>query len=179
MKKISRFRQLGIVCGTLALFAFASTAWAAGRCFLCRNAAVNMPVSLAVGTVRTPEFPVKHEAYEISIQVERRIPLGELDCMMGVKFSWEHDHCAKFNFERLLDADWKVLDGDRIVAQGSVHGTDDNFGTSKEFLSRVLGTFVGEKDKKYVLEVKFTKDGTPLNVTNPHLIVMMTKATDI
>lgn len=105
--------------------------------------------------------------------------MGELDCMMGVKFSWEHDHCAKFHFERLLDADWTVLDGDRIVARGSVHGIDDNFGTSKNYLTRVLGTFVGEKDKTYVLELKFTKDGTPLNATNPRLIVMMTKATDI
>jgi hypothetical protein len=37
---------------------------------------------------------------------------------------------------------------------------------------------VGKNGRKYVLEVKFIKDGTPLNVTNPRLVVMMTKPTD-
>lgn len=42
-------------------------------------------------------------------------------------------------------------------------------------LFKFLGMFAGEADKKYVFEVKFTKDGTPLNVTNPHLIVILVR----
>jgi hypothetical protein len=34
---------------------------------------------------------------------------------------------------------------------------------------------MGESGKKYVVEVKFTKDGTPLNVANPHLIVILVR----
>lgn len=45
-------------------------------------------------------------------------------------------------------------------------------------IDKDLGHFVGEKNKKYVLEITFTKDGSALNVTNPHLIVIMSKPTD-
>ena len=31
---------------------------------------------------------------------------------------------------------------------------------------------VNENDETYAIEVKFTNDGTLLNVTNPHLIVI-------
>jgi hypothetical protein len=138
-----------------------------------------MPVSLAVGTVRTPEFPVKHEAYEIYIRAEWRLPAGEQKCMMGAVVSGYPNHCGMFHFDRLLDADWALRDGDRIVAQGSVHDYDSDYGASQQYLDRYLGTFVGEKNKKYVLEVKFTRDGTPLNITNPRLVVMMTKPSDM
>jgi hypothetical protein len=40
-------------------------------------------------------------------------------------------------------------------------------------MDRYLGKFVGEANKKYVVEVKFTKDGTPLKDFNPRLIVRM------
>lgn len=83
------------------------------------------------------------------------------------------------HIDTLLEADWTVLDGDHVVAHGSVHGVDSHVTATKELLSRQVGEFMGEKDKRYVLEVTFTKDGTPLNVTNPHLIVMMSKPTDI
>jgi hypothetical protein len=55
--------------------------------------------------------------------------------------------------------------------------TEEGVGQTQH-IDRVLGQFVGERNKKYVLEVKFTEDGSALNVTNPHLIVMMTKPTD-
>jgi hypothetical protein len=178
MKQIIRCQLLRIVCGTLAVFAITSTA-GADHCFLCRKAAVDMPVSLAVGTIRTSEFLVQHERYLISIQVERRLPFGQMQCMMGIQLRRKPDHCEMFNFDTVLEADWTVWDGDHVVSQGSVRDKDSNFDVSDDTLSRHLGTFVGEKNMKYVLEVKFIKDGTPLNVTNPHLIVMMTKPTDI
>jgi len=126
------------------------------------------------------EFLVKHEVYTISIQVERTIPSPELNCMIGVKaFPCVLDHCEMLHIETLLEADWTVWDGDHAVAQGSVYGVNFHVSSTKELLSKQIGDFVGEKNKRYVLEMKFTKDGTPLNVTNPHVIVMMTKPTDI
>lgn len=66
-----------------------------GACFLCRKPIVDMPISLALGTIRTPDFAVKDEAYAISIRVERKLPPAELNCMMGVKpYPWIQDHCA-------------------------------------------------------------------------------------
>jgi hypothetical protein len=100
--------------------------------------------------------------------------------MLGVKpFPWIQDHCGMLQIETLLQADWTVWDGDRAVAHGSVHGVDFHVTATKDILSRQIGGFVGEKNKKYLMEIKFTKDGTRLNITNPHLIVMMTKRTDI
>ena len=83
------------------------------------------------------------------------------------------DHCAMFHFETVLEAESTVSDGDQIVAQGSVHGKDDRMAVSDDTPDRYLGTFVGEANKKYVVEVKFTKDGTPLNEFKPRLIVEM------
>jgi hypothetical protein len=176
--RIFRFQFVRIVCYVLGFLAFASLAWS-GPCFLCRKPAVDMPISLAIGTVSTPEFQVKHEAYEIYIEEEWRLPAGEQKCMMGVVLPGIPNHCGMLHFDRLLDAGWTVRDGERIVAQGSVHDFDGDCGMSQQYLDRYLGTFVGEKNKKYVLEVKFTRDGTPLKITNPHLVVMMSKASDM
>jgi hypothetical protein len=151
----------------------------AGHCFLCRKAALDMPISISVGVVKTPEFSVKRGNYEITIQVERRLPLGQLDCLMGTDMLSQASHCKKFDYEALLEADWMVWDGDHVVAQGNVSGEHGKGSVSDDTMDRYLGSFKGESNKKYVLEVKFKKDGTALNVTHPHLIVMLTKPTDI
>jgi hypothetical protein len=179
MNRNPKHQKLTDICLVLLAFLTTSTALAA-PCFLCRKPVLDTPISLAVGTIRTPEFAVKHETYTISIQVERKLSPADLNCMMGVKaYSWSQDHCAMLHIETLLEAEWTVWDGDHAVAHGSVHGVDSSVTGTKELLTKQIGDFVGEKDKQYVLEVRFTKDGTPLNVTSPHLIVMMTKPTDI
>jgi hypothetical protein len=130
-----------------------------------------MPVSLAEGTtVRTPEFLVKNIEYHIDIRVNRGLPLDELSCMIGGNMHLSP--CAAFHSGVVLEAEWKVLDGDHIVAQGVAEG----FGPmawSDSDMDGYLGDFVGEANKKYVVEVKFTKDGTPLNKFNPRLVVRM------
>jgi hypothetical protein len=156
----------------MAVAAFASTAWA-GPCIKCKIVPVNMSVSLAVGTLRTPEFLVKHADYKILVRVRRGLPLGQLQCMMGVRMPWERDPCPMLHLDTALEAEWRVWDGDHIVTQGSVHGRDDRMAVSDETLDRYLGTFVGESNKKYILKVKFTKDGTPLNEFKPRLMVQI------
>jgi hypothetical protein len=52
----------------LVAFLIASAALAA-PCFLYRKPMLDAPLSLAVSTIRTSEFVVKHEAYTISIQI--------------------------------------------------------------------------------------------------------------
>jgi hypothetical protein len=132
-----------------------------------------MPVSLAVGTVRTPEFFVKSADYSILIRVKRGLPLGQLECMMGIRNMVGSDHCTMFHFDTVLGADWTVWDGESIVAQGRVEGKELG-GYSDNTLDRSIGTFAGEANKKYVVDVKFTKDGSVLNDFKPRLIVQMT-----
>jgi hypothetical protein len=41
----------------------------AQRCDHCTKDGIEMPISLAAGTVRTPEFPAKNDYYNIVIDV--------------------------------------------------------------------------------------------------------------
>ena len=172
MKQVPRPQLIGIVSGALAALAISSTAWAAGPCFKCKHEPVVMPVSLAMGTtVRTPEFLVKKIGYIIGIRVNRGLPFGQLTCMIGG--NRHPSHCEMFHFDLVLDAEWKVLDGEKIVAQGSTKSSDGDMAWSSDDMDRYLGEFDGEANKKYVVEVKFTKDGTPLKGLNPRLVVRM------
>jgi len=72
--------------------------------------------------------------------------------------------------DRLLRADWTVWENGKIASSGSSTTHADDIYT-KDNIFKFLGKFPALLGKKYVLEVKFTKDGTPLNVANPHLIV--------
>ncbi len=70
----------------------------------------------------------------------------------------------------LLRADWTVWDSGHMVNDGA-STTSAAAKFENKYIYKFLGSFAGEASKKYVVEVKFTRDGTPLNVANPHLIV--------
>ncbi len=135
-----------------------------------RYSVVDIPVSLAVGTVRTPEFSPPSSWYWIMVQVEKPFPTPQMVCMMTTADdspeSWKD---CPLN-DRLLRADWTVWEDGKITYSGS--STTHAAGMyPKDNIFKFLGSFATLPGKKYVLEVKFTKDGTPLNVANPHLIV--------
>jgi hypothetical protein len=137
-----------------------------------KYAAVYMPISLAAGRVRTPEFPVeKHSQwYDIMLQFEKPLPLIQMRCMVGVASGpWEKAYCE--TEDPIVRADWTVWEGGRIVQWGSI---PDNCGCifTKENIYKQVGSFPLEAGKKYVVQVHFAKDGSPLNVANPQLIVI-------
>ena len=135
-----------------------------------RYSVVDIPVSLAIGAVRTPEFSAPTSWYWILVQVEKPLPTKQMACMMTVADdspeSWKECPLG----DRLLRADWTVWENGKIASSGSstTHAaakyTTDN-------IFKFLGKFPALSGHTYVLEVKFTKDGTPLNAANPHLIV--------
>ncbi|MGA2649333.1 MAG: hypothetical protein ABSF28_02365 [Terracidiphilus sp.] len=131
-----------------------------------------MPVSLAAGTtVQTPEFLVKNIEYHIELRVNRGLPIDQLSCMMGSNI-YPPD-CVKFHLDTVIAAEWKVWDGEHIVAQGTAKSSHGQMAWSDSFMDRYLGEFTGESNKKYIVEVKFTKDGTSLKDLNPRLVVRM------
>jgi hypothetical protein len=136
-----------------------------------RYSILDMPVSLALGTVRTPEFPVTSKWYWILIQVEKPLPFQQMECMMGVTMGGPLDLQECSSNDPLLRADWTVWNGSRKVSSGSSTTVADAKFTDKHIF-KFLGKFPGETGKKYVLEVKFTKNGSPLDVANPHLIIV-------
>lgn len=147
---------------------------------------VDMPISLAPGTVRTPEFAVVAENYKIMIQIEKSLPFGQLQCMIGVTSGTPLD--LQLNGcqadDPVLRADWAVWDEGRAVAKGSSTPHNHAMWTEEhvyKFLEipecdskalRPACGFNGEIGRKYVLEVRFTADGSALNVAHPHLIVV-------
>jgi hypothetical protein len=171
MKWISSRKLFNLTVGILgALFLVPVVSAERHKDHPYRYSVVDMPVSLAVGTVRTPEFSVVKHWYWIMVQVEKPLPFLQMRCMLGVLPSPLNLKDCSSN-DPLLRADWTVWNGESIVTQGSnLNGCDCMFGN--KYIFKFLGNFPGELGKKYVVEVKFTKDGTPLNVANPHLIVI-------
>jgi hypothetical protein len=135
-----------------------------------RYSVVDIPVSLAVGTVRTPEFSPPSSWYWILVQVEKPLPTKQMGCMMAVADdspgSWKDCPLS----DRLLRADWTVWEDGKIASSGSSTTHADDIYT-RDNIFKFLGKFPALSGHKYVLGVKFTKDGTPLNAANPHLIV--------
>jgi len=135
---------------------------------------VNMPVTLEKGTVRSPDFTVKYKQYIIKLQADKTLPDGQLRCMLGIHHPSQPDHCEMFGFHLAVEAEWTLYADGQPVAHGTVQGKDANGEFTNHQMSRWIASFMGEKGKKYALEVTFTKDGTALRVANPRLVVELT-----
>jgi len=68
---------------------------------------VDVPISLEIGTIVTSEFPVTAEDYLIMVQAEKRLPLVEMECMMGLSQALDRPKCG----ESLIHAEWSLFDG--------------------------------------------------------------------
>jgi len=164
----------------------ASFAWACGACCLVpcalagfsfiRKPVIDIPVSLAKGTVWTKEFGSKSsETYSVIIRAQRRLPFADMNCMMGV--SWGESSSFNCDREPLLQADWWLKEGDRVADSGSAYERTGGASTDHT-LEKYLGHFHGQAGHKYVVEVRFISDGSALNATNPHLIIETNKPWD-
>jgi hypothetical protein len=167
---VSGKKRIVAVTGTLLLLLLLPDASAKRRPeHPYRYSIVDMSVSLAIGTVRTPEFAPPAQWYWIMLQVEKPLPFRDMQCLTGVEDGTDDfKDCPK---KPLIGAEWTVLSDGQVVSKGSSAG----FGGAKftnEYIFKFLGSFPTLPGKKYVVEVKFTKDGTQLNVANPHLIVV-------
>jgi hypothetical protein len=171
MKRISGSRRFRFLSGAILASSLVLTPFAKNhKDHPYRYSVVDVPVSLELGTVRTPEFPVASHRYWIIIQVEKPLPFQQMECMMGVTEGLlDSKKCT--SKDPLLLADWTVRKEGYIVSSGS-STTTANAKFTKEHIFKFLGSFAGEAGKKYVVEVKFTKDGSSLNVANPHLIIV-------
>lgn len=163
---------VGLAAGVLGVLLVAPFVSASSRpAHPYRYSIVDVPVSLAVGTVRTPEFsPHKTSWHWIMVQVEKPLPPQQMRCMMGVTLGpLDSKNCT--SEDPLLRVDWTVWGEGQIISSGSSTTKGDGAFTDQNIF-KFLGKFPAEVGKKYILEAKFTKDGTSLNIANPHLIVV-------
>jgi hypothetical protein len=171
MKRLTKGRLRNLASGALGALFLAPGASAGGHpIHPYRYSVVDIPVSLAEGTVRTPEFSPATHWYWIMLQVEKPLPFHQMQCMMGVTAGpLDLKYCT--STDPLLRADWTVSEDGQVVKSGS-STTQADAKFTKDNIFKLIGSFPALAGKKYVVEVKFTKDGTPLNVANPHLIVV-------
>jgi len=120
MKWMSGRKRLGVIRGTLcALFLVPCARAGSHKDHPYRYSVVDIPVSLALGTVQTPEFPVVSRWYWIMIQAEKPLLFQQMQCMMGVTAGLLDPKDCSSN-DPLLRADWTVRDGEHIVDRGSI-----------------------------------------------------------
>src|SRR5690348_13954417 len=165
MRRIASRQLIRFLCGVLGVvFLLPAASAQSNKEHPYKQSTVDISVSLGVGTVRTPQFPVTTEWYDIMIQVAKPLPFRQMQCMMGVTTGpLASKDCS--TDDPLLQADWAVWDGEHLVDQGRTPSRCDCKFANK-YIFKFLGSFVGERGKKYIVEVKFTKDGTRLNVAN-------------
>ena len=91
-----------------------------------------MPVSLAQGHIRSPEFKINLDAgFWIFVEVETKVDDEGVSCLTG----YVSDYCRK-NGVRELHASWTLSDRGRVVARGS---TDTDQGSLGGMLSKGRG----------------------------------------
>jgi hypothetical protein len=166
---ISKLTWIGICCVMLGVGTFLGRyAWIETR----TNQPVHMRVSLKPGHVRTPRFHINKDwPFEFRVDAKVHSDHHQVVCLMG--YDIPSDECTEAT---VIGANWVLFDNGRFVAQGETNrdldlgGEEGNGSTVTAY--RRLGGFDLKKGHSYVLDVNFTKDGSILAVTDPHLTVV-------
>jgi hypothetical protein len=163
----TKLTGLALVAGGAVLFGVWA-AWLATR----TDRPVDVPISMAMGHVRTREFKVNLNAlYIIEIEVQKKIPFDTLNCLLGLGTSATSSALQECP-ERpsVVRTSWTLTSDGRTVASGS--SDDDREGDwGNESISRILGSFRSEDGRRYVLDVNVLADGSSLVPGNPRLKV--------
>ncbi len=125
-----------------------------------------MPVSLALGHIRSPEFKINLDAgFWIFVEVETKVDDEGVSCLTG----YTSDYCRK-NGVRELHASWTLSDRGRVVARGS---TDNDQGSLGGMLSKArgIGHFSAPSGDHFVLDVEFPEDNSHFNGGHPRLAI--------
>jgi hypothetical protein len=169
MMPLSRTKLVGfiLVSGGVALYG-TWTAWLTTRA----NRPVDVPISMAVGHVRTREFKVNLKAlYTIEIEVQKKIPFDTLNCLLGLGMSSTSSALQECpDRPSVVKASWTLTSDGQIVASGSSND-DRSGGWGNDSISRILGNFHSENGRRYVLDVDVLADGSSLAPGNPRLKV--------
>jgi hypothetical protein len=138
---------------------------------------VDVPISMAIGHVRTPEFKVNLDAvYTIDIEVRKTIPFDTLNCLLGTamgRTSTALQECP--DKPSVVKASWMLTSDGHTVDRGS---SDDyrSGAWMNDSISRELGHFRTQNGHRYVLDVDVLADGSALAPGSPRLKVEVSPA---
>jgi len=127
---------------------------------------IDMPISLKPGQVTTPQFAVKNGPYDVIIRLKRKLPVAQIDCMLGIRFT-EPD-CQR---SPLVVLRWTLWSRGKLVASGPPVDYRKGGGWSPGDVELFLGGFNGKKHTIYSLKIDVVGDAAALAVTDPHLVV--------
>jgi hypothetical protein len=137
---------------------------------------VAIPMSMAIGHVRTPEFRVNLSAlFNIEIEVQKSIPFDRLNCLLGMDLLGPRSSARPLgecpDQPSVVKASWVLTSDGITVASGS---TDDGprLGSWRnDSITRQLGAFQSQSGRRYVVDVDVLADGSALRQGNPQLKV--------
>ena len=128
--------------------------------------APEFPVPLNVGVWRSEEFPVGRHSYHVWLNVDRRMPLEELDCDLGP--ARPGDHCMT---PSLLDLEWRIWDGGTLVQTWTAKPIEAA-AWSKGETSCFLGNFEGKRNGQFTFEMNVKKDAGRLKDLHPRVQIV-------
>ena len=128
--------------------------------------APSFPVPLTQGVWRSHEFPVGKHDYHVWLDVDRRLPLDELDCDLGPP---RHGH--QCGAPPLLDLEWRIWDGATLVKNWPAKPVGAA-GWSAASTSCFLGNFEGKRNGHFTLELNVKKDAGRLKDLHPRVQIV-------
>ncbi len=128
--------------------------------------APSFPVPLSEGIWRSQEFPVGKHDYHVWLDVDRRMPLEELDCDLGPPRPG-----YQCNTPPLLDLEWRIWDGTTLVKNWPAKPIKAG-AWSEESTSCLLGNFEGKRNGHFILELNVKKDAGRLKDLHPHVQIV-------
>jgi biopolymer transport protein ExbD len=127
---------------------------------------LDMPVSLAQGHIRSPEFKINLDAgFWIFVEVETKVDDEGVSCLTG----YTSDYCRK-NGVSELRASWTLSEAGKVVARGST----DNYQASRGGMvskARYLGNLSVPAGDHFVLDVEFSEENSHFNGGHPRLTI--------
>jgi len=157
-----QFLTSAIGCGVLSNRMVANARAISIHC----TPAPSFPVSLSEGVWRSQEFPVGKHDYRVSLEVDRRMPLEELDCDLGPPRSG--DQCKT---PPLLDLEWKIWEGATLVKSRAAEPMRA-YAWSSTSTSCILGGFESKKNGHFTLELNVRKDAGRLKDLHPRIQIV-------
>lgn len=128
--------------------------------------APSFPVPLSEGIWCSQAFPVGKHDYHVWLDVDRRMPLEELDCDLGPPRPG-----YQCNTPPLLDLDWRIWDGTTLVKNWPAKPIKAG-AWSERSTSCLLGGFEGKRSGHFILELNVKKDAGRLRDLHPHVQIV-------
>jgi biopolymer transport protein ExbD len=125
--------------------------------------ALDLPISMAPGHIRTPEFEINLEGeYWIYVDVERQFKPDVIDWLLGIGYGCD-------NHPSIVRTSWRVTNAGKEVA------CDHNMAPVRvgpwDRVGRAIGSFAADPSKHYVLDLDILADASELDGGHPRLKV--------